>query len=240
MTDEITRREVLAGMGAAAAVGVVGTLLSDEAFASPKEAGKAPFAHALPPLAYPEDALEPVIDKETVKIHYYKHFDGYIKGLNATLEKIEKARASGDFSLIKALSRDMAFHGSGVVLHWVYFSTIGPKPQPPDAEMTKLLERDFGSVETFWKQFDAASRDVEASGWAVLAWEPFSKRLVIMQAEKHQNLTSWGAMPLMVCDVWEHAYYLKYRNRRAEYVENFKKIVDWSKVSERFKKYCAR
>ena len=78
-----------------------------------------------------------------------------------------------------------------------------------------------------------------ASGWGVLAWEPFSKHLVVLQAEKHQNLTSWGSMPLMVCDVWEHAYYLKYQNRRAEYVENFAKIIDWKKVEERFAHFCS-
>jgi superoxide dismutase, Fe-Mn family len=195
--------------------------------------------HKLPPLPYPEDALEPIIDKETVKIHYTKHFDAYIKGLNAALEKLEKFRGEGTFDGIKAVSRDLAFNGSGVVLHWIYFTTIGPNAGgEPTGKTAELIKRDFGSYDTFWKQFAQASKDVEGSGWGILAWEPFSKRLIILQAEKHQNLTTWGAMPLMVCDVWEHAYYLKYQNRRAEYVDNFAKIIDWKKVEERFTKYC--
>lgn len=240
MAEEISRREVIAGAGVAAAVGILTNFLSSEALAEAPKEGKTAFVHGLPPLPYPEDALEPVIDKETVKIHHDKHFAGYVRGLNSNLAEIEKSRKSGDFKHIKALSRDLAFNGSGVVLHWIYFSTIGPNAGgQPSGMMAEMIRRDFGSFDAFWRQFAEASKAVEASGWGILGWEPFSKRLVIMQAEKHQNLTSWGAMPLLVCDVWEHAYYLKYQNRRAEYVDNFAKIVNWKKVEERFKKYCS-
>jgi superoxide dismutase, Fe-Mn family len=240
MTEDISRREVIAGAGLAAAAGLLSNFLSSEALAEAPKEGKTAFMHGVPPLPYAEDALEPVIDKLTVKIHHDKHFAGYVQGLNTTLGEIDKARKNGDFKAIKALSRDLAFNGSGVVLHWIYFSTIGPKAGgKPSGLMAELIRRDFGSFEAFWAQFAAASKTVEASGWGILAWEPFSKRLVVMQSEKHQNLTSWGAMPLMVCDVWEHAYYLKYQNRRADYVDNFAKIVDWKKVEERFKKYCS-
>ncbi len=239
MENQLSRREVMAAAGAAATIGMISTFVGSEASAATAKEGAAAFRHKLPPLPYPEDALEPVIDKETVKIHHGKHFAAYIDGLNSTLEKLEKARTTGDFTAIKALSRDLAFHGSGVVLHWTYFDTIGPKAGgEAKGALADLIKRDFGSFETFWKQFAAASKDVEGSGWGILAWEPFSKRLVIMQSEKHQNLTSWGAMPLMVCDVWEHAYYLKYQNRRPEYVDNFAKIIDWKKADERFKKFA--
>ncbi|MGC8602968.1 MAG: superoxide dismutase [Desulfomonilaceae bacterium] len=188
----------------------------------------------MPPLPYPEDALEPVIDKETVRIHHDKHFAAYVAGLNHALKDIEKARQSGDFEHIKAISRDLSFNASGVILHWTYFSTIGPNAGgTPTGKIGDLIKRDFGSFEIFWKQFSAASKNVEASGWGILAWEPFSQKLVVLQAEKHQNLTSWGSIPLMVCDVWEHAYYLKYQNRRADYVDNFARIIDWKKVEER-------
>jgi len=239
MENDISRREVIMGASAAATVGVISRFLGSEAFAQPpKQAGV--FTHKMPPLPYPDDALEPVIDKQTVNIHYSKHFAAYVEGLNKALEQLEKARAAGNFDAIKALSRDLAFNGSGVALHWIYFDTIGPKAGgEPSGPLAEAIKRDFGSFAVFWKQFAAASKAVEASGWGILAWEPFSKRLVIMQAEKHQNLTSWGAMPLMVCDVWEHAYYLKYQNRRAEYVDNFAKIINWKKVEERFKKYCS-
>lgn len=229
----------MAVAGAAATVGMISAVLGPEAMAQSHKEGGTGFMHKLPPLPYPENALEPVIDKETVKIHYEKHFAGYVKGLNECLQKLDKARQSGDFGSIKAVSRDLAFNGSGVVLHWIYFNTIGPKAGgEPKGVMADMIKRDFGSYETFWKQFAAASKAVEASGWGVLAWEPFSKRLVILQAEKHQNLTTWGAMPLMVCDVWEHAYYLKYQNRRPEYVDAFAKIIDWPKVEDRFNKFC--
>jgi superoxide dismutase, Fe-Mn family len=239
MKDDFSRREVIHGAGVMATAGILSQLLTAEALAQPKDAkGPGVFIHQLPPLPYPDDALEPIIDKETVKLHHDKHFAAYVKGLNTALEKLEKARSEANFEHIKAISRDLAFNGSGVVLHWIYFSTIGPKAGgAPSGKLADTIKRDFGSYDAFWKQFSTASKDVEASGWGVLAWEPFSKRLIVMQAEKHQNLTSWGAMPLMVCDVWEHAYYLKYQNRRAEYVDAFAKIIDWKKVEERFENY---
>jgi superoxide dismutase, Fe-Mn family len=240
MSVDITRREVLAGAGTAVAMGIISKLFDGEALASGTSDGKPSFIHKPPPLPYPDDALEPVIDSQTIKIHHGKHFAAYVDGLNSTLEKLDKARKDGAFDNIKALSRDLAFNGSGVVLHWIYFNCIGPKAGgEPTGVVADLIKRDFGSYESFWKQFSAASKSVEASGWGILAWEPFSKRLVIMQAEKHQNLASWGAVPIMVCDVWEHAYYLKYQNRRAEYVDNFAKIIDWNKVETQFHKFCS-
>jgi Fe-Mn family superoxide dismutase len=241
MENEFSRREVIVGAGVAATIGVISGLIgTPEALATSKE-GNQTFTHGLPPLPYPPDALEPVIDKETVTIHHGKHFAGYVKGLNDTISMIAKAREAGNFDAIKALSRDLAFNGSGVVLHWLYFDTIGPNAGgTPSGKMADLIKRDFGSFDSFWKHFAAASKSVEASGWGILAWEPFSQRLVIMQAEKHQDLNSWGSMPLMVCDVWEHAYYLKYQNRRAEYVDNFSRIINWQKVEDRFNKFCAR
>jgi len=240
MESGINRRDVLAGAGTAAALGILSNVFRSQAVASPGNEGAGVFMHKLPPLPYPEDALEPFIDKETVKIHHDKHFAAYVDGLNGALEKLEKSRREGTFDAIKALSRDLAFNGSGVILHWIYFNTVGPKAGgTPSGVIGDLIKRDFGSFEIFWKQFAATSKGVEASGWGILAWEPFSKRLVVMQSEKHQNLTSWGAIPIMVCDVWEHAYYLKYQNRRTDYVDNFANIVDWKKVEDFFKKHCS-
>jgi Fe-Mn family superoxide dismutase len=239
MDNELSRRDLFAVAGATASLGVLSNILGSEAFASEKKGHMGGgYDHKLPELGYPEDALEPVIDKKTVNIHYNKHFAGYVKGLNATIKDLAKARKDGDYGAIKSLSRNLAFHGSGVVLHWTYFSTIGPDPGKPTDACMKMINRDFGSFDAFWSQFAAASKSVEASGWGILGWEPFSKRLVVMQAEKHQNLTSWGVVPLMVCDVWEHAYYLKYQNRRGEYVDNFRKIIDWKKVEDRFNQFC--
>jgi superoxide dismutase, Fe-Mn family len=242
MEKQITRRQAITVAGAATTIGFLSTVFKSNATATPpKEASAGSFVHTLPPLPYPEDALEPIIDKQTVQIHHGKHFKAYVDGLNANLQALEKARAEGNFDTIKAISRDISFNGSGVVLHWIYFSTIGPNAGgEPSGVLAEAIKRDFGSYELFWKQFAATSKSVEGSGWGVLAWEPFSKRLIIFQVEKHQNLASSGSMPLMACDVWEHAYYLKYQNRRAEYVDAFAKIIDWKKVEERFAKFCQR
>ncbi|MEW6347926.1 MAG: superoxide dismutase [Thermodesulfobacteriota bacterium] len=239
MEQELSRRQLLAGVGFVGVLGMLSGPVDTEVPAyDAKNPASNPFMHKLPPLGYPEDALEPVVDKQTVQIHHGKHFAGYVDGLNVTLKKIDEARKSGKFDAVKALSRDLAFNGSGVVLHWIYFATLGPKAGGiPEGKIGEQIKKDFGSFDVFWGQFAAASKSVEASGWGVLAWEPFSKCLVVMQAEKHQNLTSWGAVPLMVCDVWEHAYYLKYQNRRAEYVDQFKKIIDWKKVDQLFQKF---
>lgn len=239
MADEMSRREVITGVGALGTLGVLSSVFPTEALASPPQAHSAVNLFELPPLPYPADALEPVIDRKTVEIHHDKHFAAYIAGLKKTSKDLEKARQSGNFETIKSISRDLAFNASGVILHWIYFGTIGPKAGgEPTGKLADLIKRDFGSFDIFWKQFSSASKNVEASGWGILAWEPFSAKLMVLQAEKHQDLTSWGCMPLMVCDVWEHAYYLKYQNRRADYVDNFAKIIDWNKVEERFRNYC--
>lgn len=242
MSDEMSRREVMAGVGAAATLGFLSTLMGSDAHASEKKpSAPGVFDHTLPPMPFPADALEPVIDKETVNIHYNKHFNGYIKGLDKTLKQLADARKSGDYAWIKALSRNLAFHGSGVVLHYIYFNTIGPDAGgKPEGMLADHIKKNFGSYDAFWAQFAAASKAVEASGWGLLVWEPNSKALMVMQAEKHQNLTSWGCMPILVCDVWEHAYYLKYQNRRAEYVDNFAKIIDWKKVDGLFQRMCLK
>jgi len=232
---------MIAGAGALAAMGLLSSFAGSGALAASEKGTAGTFTHKLPPLPYPYDALEPVIDKETVKIHHDKHFAAYVDGLNKTLMKLEKARQAGNFDEIAGLENDLAFNGSGVVLHWIYFSTIGPKAGgKPGGDLEKFINRDFGSFDAFWRQFAAVSKTVQGSGWGVLAWEPFSKRLVILQAEKHQNLTSWGVMPILVCDVWEHAYYLKYQNRRPEYVDNFAKIIDWKKVGEQLAMFAGR
>ena len=126
MRDEISRREIIGGIGALGALGVLSGALPTEAVASSLPSHGSVNLLELPALPYPEDALEPVIDKETVKIYHDKHFAAYVAGLNKTLKDIEKARNTGDFEHIKAMSRDLAFNASGVILHWIYFSGIGP------------------------------------------------------------------------------------------------------------------
>lgn len=195
--------------------------------------------YELPPLPYDYDALEPYIDEQTMRLHHDKHHLGYVNGLNSALEKLEAARNSGDFAAVKHLSREAAFHGSGHLLHAVFWPNMAPAGKggggEPTGALAEQINKDFGSFEKFKAHFGAAAKAVEGSGWALLVWEPNAGQLEVLTAEKHQNLTQWGVVPLLVIDVWEHAYYLKYQNNRGAYVDNFWNIVNWSDVADRFK-----
>jgi Fe-Mn family superoxide dismutase len=197
------------------------------------------MSHQLPPLPYAYDALEPYIDEQTMRLHHDIHHEGYVKGLNNAEAKLADARAAGDFALVKHWSREAAFHGSGHLLHSIFWPNMiaasEAKPAPEGA-LAEAIKRDFGSFEAFKSQFVAASTAVEGSGWGILAYRPDDGALVILTAEKHQNLTQWGVVPLLVLDVWEHAYYLKYQNRRGEYVKNFFNIINWDDVAARLEK----
>jgi Fe-Mn family superoxide dismutase len=197
------------------------------------------MAHELPPLPYPYDALEPYIDEQTMRLHHDIHHAGYVKGLNTAEEKLAEARKAGDFALVKHWSREAAFHGSGHLLHSIFWPNMiaaSKAKAAPDGALGLAIDRDFGSFEAFRAQFEAAANAVEGSGWGILAYRPADDSLVILQAEKHQNLTQWGVVPLLVLDVWEHAYYLKYQNRRGEYVKNFFNIINWDDVAKRYDK----
>jgi Fe-Mn family superoxide dismutase len=236
MEHLLTRREVMKGVGVATvALGLEGLYASSigappEGSATGKKSGEC----MLPPLPYPNDALEPYIDKETVSIHHDKHHAGYVKNFNTAMKKLEEARASGDFSLVKHWSKEFSFNGSGHVLHSLYWANMSPKGSEPKGELLEAIRRDFGGTNPFRQQFIAATGGVEASGWGILAYEPYMGHLIILQAEKHQDLAIWGAYPLLVCDVWEHAYYLQYQNRRSDYVDSFYKIIHWPEVERRY------
>jgi Fe-Mn family superoxide dismutase len=195
------------------------------------------MAHELPPLPYSYDALEPYIDEQTMRLHHDIHHNGYVSGLNNAEAKLAEARTAGDFSLVKHWSREAAFHGSGHLLHSIFWPNMiaASEAKPaPGGDLGEAIDRNFGSFEAFKAQFIAASIAVEGSGWGILAYRPSDDSLVVLTAEKHQNLTQWGVIPLLVLDVWEHAYYLKYQNRRGEYVKNFFNIINWDDVAARY------
>jgi Fe-Mn family superoxide dismutase len=194
--------------------------------------------YKLPELGYAYDALDPHIDAQTMELHHSKHHASYVAGLNAALEKLESARKNGDFAAVKHLSREVAFHGSGHALHSIFWKNMGPNGGGiPSGSLAEAINRDFGSFDSFKAQFIAAAGAVEGSGWAILGHHRLddgSERLMVVQAEKHQNLTVQGITPLLVLDVWEHAYYLRYQNRRPEYVKAFFNIINWSDVAQRY------
>ena len=190
--------------------------------------------HQLPELPYAYDALEPFLNEETMHLHHDKHHAGYVKGLNEAEEKIKAAQQSGDFSAVRALCDALAFNYSGHLLHGLFWNNMSPDGGgEPGGELAAQINKDFGSFATFKAQFLAASNSVQGSGWGVLAWQPLGSQLVILQAEKHQNLAQWGVTPLLVLDVWEHAYYLQYQNRRPEFTEGFLDVINWDDVAAR-------
>lgn len=190
--------------------------------------------YALPPLPYDYKALDPVLNEQTLQLHHDKHHAAYVAGLNTAIEKLQAARQAGDSAAVRALSRDMAFNGSGHVLHTIFWYSMKPGGAAKgNGDFARAVTDSFGSQEALARQLTQASVQVEASGWGILAYEPLADKLLVMQAERHEDLTIWGVTPLLVCDVWEHAYYLQYQNRRADWVDAFMKIANWDFAAQR-------
>jgi len=234
----ISRRVALGALGTA---GVAPFFAGSAALASQTGAlgwDQAAGRYTLPTLPYAYDALEPAIDQETMTIHHAKHHAGYVRGLNNAIAKLAEARDAGDTGLIKHWSRELAFHGSGHINHVLFWHGMAPVSDggggEPEGHLAMTIERDFGSFAKFVEHFKAASGAVEGSGWGWLVFEPTAGKLLVMQAEKHQDLTIWGAQPLLGVDVWEHAYYLRYQNRRSDYVDAFMSVVNWPEIAQRF------
>lgn len=190
-------------------------------------------SYALPMLPYPENALEPHLDAQTLKIHHDKHHAGYVRGLNKAVEELDIAVKNNDYGLVKHWERELAFHGGGHYFHTLYWNSMSPAETKPSAKLNELIKKSFGMMVRFEEYFKAATAKVEASGWGVLAYEPVTDRLIILQVEKHQNQSPLMGIPLLVCDVWEHAYYLKYQNNRGHYIDSFMKLINWDAVSAR-------
>ena len=228
----VSRREMIGSLGTLASAGGWLALNAVDADASPSPGG----AYTLPRLPYAYDALAPHIDARTMELHHGQHHADSVRGLNAALGQLEAARGANDFSSLKAISRDAAFHGSAHMLHSIFWANMSPRggSRPAGSSaIARSLDRDFGGFDAFVHQFTTAAVTVEGSGWGILAYEPIAQRLVVLQAEKHQNLSIQGAVPLLVVDVWEHAYYLTYPNDRRAYLTAFQNVIDWKNVDER-------
>lgn len=200
-----------------------------------KELGKL-VKHELPKLPYAYNALEPYIDAQTLEIHYSKHHQGYVNGLNTAEEKLAQARAAGDMSLVNYWVQKASFHGAGNFFHTLYWNSMTPNGGgEPTGKIKEMINKSFGNFNAFKEQFFAAAKTVEGSGWGVLAHNPEDDLLYIYQAEKHQNLSPWNAVPILCVDVWEHAYYLKYQNKRGDYLNNWWNLVNWDNANKLLK-----
>jgi Fe-Mn family superoxide dismutase len=158
-----------------------------------------------------------------------------VKGVNEALEKLGAARASGDLGAIVGLEKTLAFNLSGHVLHSLFWLNLSPDGGGnPEGDLGAAIDEFFGSVDAFRNQLSEAAITVQGSGWGALSWEPLGKRLYIEQIYDHQGNTGQSGVPLLVVDAWEHAYYLQYQNRRADYVKAIWNIVNWADVAARF------
>ncbi len=244
MVESFSRRDVL---GSAALVGGWMMLGLDAPAQTPAPAAQPPASgpaavagpYALPPLPYDYADLEPHLDAQTMRLHHDIHHKGYVDNANAALAELDRIRREGGDAIkrVRAVTDALQFNLSGHLLHDIFWKNMkkdGGGEPPADTEIAKWLKRDFGSFAAFAGQFQAASAQVQGSGWGLLVYDAASQRLLVVQVEKQQNSTVW-TVPLLCLDVWEHAYYLKYQNRRSDYVKAFMNVINWGHVDERLR-----
>ncbi|HEX2297025.1 MAG TPA: superoxide dismutase [Pseudonocardiaceae bacterium] len=191
--------------------------------------------YALPDLPYDYGALEPYISGEIMELHHSKHHATYVKGANSALEQLAEARSSNQLGTVNQLTKNLAFNLGGHVNHSVFWPNMSPEGgDKPDGELAAAIDEHFGSFDGFRAQFNATALGVQGSGWSVLAWDALGRRMVLEQIYDHQGNLPSGTQPLLLLDMWEHAFYLQYRNVKADYVEAWWNVVNWADVTRRF------
>jgi len=192
--------------------------------------------YSLPKLLYGYKDLEPYISEEQLRIHHEKHHQAYVTGANTILEKLDKARKEGTDLDVKATLKELSFNIGGHLLHSLFWANLAPAGKgggTPSGVLGDAIDREFGSFERFKKEFTLAATSVEGSGWAALTFCKQTNRPIIMQIEKH-NVNIYPTFAILLdLDVWEHAYYLDYKNLRPKFVEAFWNIVNWDEVNKR-------
>jgi Fe-Mn family superoxide dismutase len=216
-----------------------GALATTSAFA--QDAAPPPEVFKLPPLGYDYDALEPLIDAETMKIHHDKHHAAYVAKLNAAVAKDPSLASKSIEDLLEhldtveaAVRTDIRNHGGGHFNHTLFWQHLKKGTGGPQGELLKALEKGFGSLAKWREKFSDAAMKIFGSGWAWLVLR--EGKLAIESTPNQDTPLSTGGQPLLGIDVWEHAYYLKYQNRRADYAKAFQEVIDWENVGARFKK----
>ena len=193
--------------------------------------------YVLPDLDYDYGALQPHISGEIMQLHHARHHGAYVTGANTVFEKLEEARHAMDFSGVNMLEKNLAFHVSGHILHSIFWKNLSPEGgDNPTGQLAEAINRDFGSFDGFMGQLSATANAVQGSGWGVLAYEPTADRLVVEQLYDHQGNIAVASTPLLVIDAWEHAYYLQYRNVRADFVKAVWHLINWEDVQQRYER----
>ena len=191
--------------------------------------------YTLPDLPYDYAALEPEIIGQILELHHDTHHAAYVTGANTTLEKLADARDKDDFGAIVGLEKTLAFNVSGHILHSIYWQNLSPDGGGrPDGELASAIDESFGSFEKFSKQLNAVTTTVQGSGWGVLSYDDLTGGLQIAQVYDHQSNVGIGNKALLVFDAWEHAWYLQYKNVKADYVTALWNVVNWADVSARY------
>lgn len=212
-------------------------LSTHKATAAGQPERQAPPAHTLPPLPYEYDALEPYIDERTMRLHHDIHHRSYVEGLNRAEAALARARRHRDWTALNYWQRQLAFHGSGHFLHSIFWTNMHPDGggRPTDDELLRQIQRDFGSFDAFRAHFTEAANALNGPGWVMLVWQPMAEKLEILQTQLHHCPAQWTAIPILVLDLWEHAYYLQYRTRRPDYIESWWNVVNWPAVARRWR-----
>jgi Fe-Mn family superoxide dismutase len=195
-------------------------------------------AYVLPKLPYDYNGLEPYISEQQLTIHHDKHHLTYVNAANAAFKKLEEARKNKAEIDVKGMLKELSFNIGGHQLHSIFWPTMAPAGKggggEPTGKLAEAINDTFGSFAQFKAEFSKAAATTEGSGWAALAIDVKTKQLAIMQIEKHNVNVYTGFYIVMVLDVWEHAYYLDYKNERPKFVDAFWNIVNWEQINKRF------
>jgi len=201
------------------------------------EYGEMMAEYTLPELPYDYAALEPHISAKIMELHHSKHHQAYVTGANTALEKLAAARDAGDLSAVNLYEKNLAFNLGGHVNHTVFWNNLSPEGGgEPDGELRAAIDEYFGSFDGFQKHFTENATGIQGSGWSVLGWDHLGKRLSIFQLFDQQSNVPVGITPVLMLDMWEHAFYLDYLNVKADYVKAFWNIANWQDVAARFEK----
>ncbi len=191
--------------------------------------------YTLPELSYDYAALEPNISARIMELHHSKHHAAYVAGANLALEQLAEARESNNFANVAKYSKDLAFNLGGHTNHSIFWNNLSPEGgDKPEGELAAAIDEAFGSFDAFRAHFTAAAMGIQGSGWALLSFEGLGGNLIIEQLFDQQGNVPVATTPLLMLDMWEHAFYLDYVNVKADYVKAFWNIVNWADVSKRF------
>ncbi len=191
--------------------------------------------YTLPELGYDFAALEPNISGRIMELHHDKHHKAYVDGANTALAKLAEARDANDFGNVNKLQKDLAFNLAGHVNHTIFWTNLSPDGgDKPTGDLASAIDDQFGSFDKFVAHFTAASAGIQGSGWGALVWDSLGEKLLVQQYYDHQGNFATGTIPLLLLDMWEHAFYLDYVNVKADYIKAFWNIADWSNVQSRF------